>query len=104
VSISKQTATVYYSQSKRRRYFTLKAAVQAEAKAMIFAKFPNEDCDYDGNGACTYGGYHFPTDDPERYEKLLNRLCRIIARQYRNATVTEAKRGLPCPVCNGEGE
>ena len=87
--ISKQTATVYYSPSKRRRYFTLKAAVQAEAKAKIFTKFPGEDYEYDENGYCTYGGYHFPSQEPERYAKLLNRLCRIIAKQYRGAMVTK---------------
>lgn len=65
--IERQPATVFWAPTARRRYFTRKAAADAEARALIRAKYPTERPDPD----VSFGGWHWQQDD---------RLCRLHRR------------------------
>jgi hypothetical protein len=60
----------FYSQARRRYFFTKKAAVRAEASAIIRKRYPSEHGDETG------GGFHW-TQLP-RSEVMLRRLARKI--------------------------
>lgn len=77
--IAKQETVVWFSPAKGRRYFTKAAAIHAEAKAKILERYPTERPESE-QGRQTYPGWHFPSDDPERYGKMLRRLKRLIAK------------------------
>lgn len=81
MNINKQIAEVYFSPSAGRRYLTKRAAIQAEARAIILAKYPKERADYE-DGRMTYPGWSLKTDEPERYEKLLKRIARILTGKF----------------------
>ncbi|QKJ17330.1 hypothetical protein [Yersinia kristensenii] len=76
--VTAETTKVWRSPTKGRRYLTRKGAIHAEAKAKIMQRYPVEKCEYSDIGYMTYPGYHFPSSEPERYEKMLRRLKRII--------------------------
>ena len=73
--IEKQQATVFYAPKAGRRYFTKSAAIKAEAKAIIYAKYPRESFEPDT-------GYSFDieTDCPKRYAIMFRRMCRLVKR------------------------
>lgn len=70
-----QTAKVFYSPAAGRRFFTKKAAISAEATCLILKKYPPEPFEHDNGAGCD-----IRYDDPDRYEKLHKRLCRLIKR------------------------
>ncbi len=74
--IEKQTATVYYAPTKRRRYFSLQAAIHAEAVARIYRKHPAEATAYVDD--VFYPGWDIKYDDPDRFGTMLRRMKRII--------------------------
>ena len=47
MKIQTQTATVYYAPTKGRRYLTKRAAIKAEAVAIILKKYPRKDYEPD---------------------------------------------------------
>ena len=69
MTVRAETATVY--RGGRRRWFSLAAAVKAEAVAKIKAKHPTERFDSE-----TGDGFHW-TELP-RSDVLLRRMCRLI--------------------------
>ena len=71
--IEEQQATVFYAPTRGRRYFSRRAAVKGEANAKIFDRYPIEPFESDT-------GHHYDIryDEPERYEKMLRRLSRLI--------------------------
>lgn len=77
MAITVDTAKVYRSSKKGRRYLTLKAAIHAEAVAIISNKYPRESPEFNDNGMCSYGGYYWREDIP-RSDVLLRRLSRIV--------------------------
>lgn len=79
MGIKIQTAKVYFSPTKNRRYLSRLAAIKAEAKAIIFARYPSERPEHI-EGRMTYPGYSIAYDEPERYQKMLRRMCRIVAK------------------------
>lgn len=70
--------TVYFSPTKGRRYLSLNAAINAETRAIIFAKYPYEKPESEG-GYITYPGYDIRADEPERFDKMYRRLRRLVA-------------------------
>jgi len=78
-NVTIQTAKVWYSPTKRRRYFSRSSAIHAEAKALILIRYPTEKPEHE-QGRMTYPGYHFPSDEPEKYGRMLRRLKRIISK------------------------
>ncbi|HCD6065346.1 TPA: hypothetical protein NDT40_002795 [Klebsiella oxytoca] len=84
VSIEIKTATVYYSTAKKRRYLSKRGAINAEARSIIYARYPYEKPDYE-NGMLTYPGYCIEADEPERYQKMHRRLSKIIERNITKA-------------------
>lgn len=71
--IQKQIATVWYAPTRGRRYFSKTAAISAEATALILKKYPLEPYEED-----TGYSYDIRVDDPDHFNKLHNRLCRIL--------------------------
>ena len=67
--ISQQTSTVWYAPTRGRRYLSKKAAINAEAKAIIYAKYPPEPYEHD-----TGHSYNIDIDEPERYLKMHRRI------------------------------
>ena len=83
VSIGKvvcQCAKVWYAPTKRRRYFSKSAAVNAEALAQIMNRHPIEQAAYTYEVALIDPGFDWTREEPERYEKMLRRLKRIISK------------------------
>lgn len=71
------TKKVWFSPARGRHFLTRRAAIRAEAHAKIFDRYPYERPDYD-NGFLTFPGYSIQHDEPERYQKMLRRMMRII--------------------------
>ena len=69
--IKAKPATVYFAPTMGRRYLTRRAAIRAEARAMISKKYPSE---HDDNGTCVW---HWGCE--ERFTRLYARLTRILA-------------------------
>lgn len=76
--ISASKATVYTAPTAGRRYFTKRAAINAEARAIIFNKHPIEKACYDSS-CCGDPGYHIEHDEPKRFATMLRRMKRLIA-------------------------
>lgn len=76
--IQEITVKAYYSPTARRRSFSKATAIRREAVARIKIKHPTERPEFDGNGCCTYGGWHWTS--LERHEVLLRRYIRILKR------------------------
>lgn len=77
--IERREAIVYYAPTAKRRYLTRRAAVSAEARAIIKDKYPNEDTEHDDSGRCTYPGWCWR--ELNRSEVLHRRLCRLINKE-----------------------
>lgn len=68
--IKQQITTVWHAPTRGRRYFSKRAAINAEAKAIIYAKYPPEPYESD-----TGHGFNIDIDEPERYEIMHRRMC-----------------------------
>ncbi len=77
--ITSTTTTVWHSSAKGRRYFTRRAAVEAEVRTIIYKLYPPEKPEFDNIGM-TYPGYDIKHDDPDRYAKLFRRIKRLVER------------------------
>lgn len=72
--IGRQTATVWFSPTSRRRFLTRRGAIRAEAAAIILARHPVEHgSERDGDP-----GWDIRWAEPERFENMQRRLCRLI--------------------------
>jgi hypothetical protein len=67
--ITQTMTTVWHAPTRGRRYFSKKAAVNAEAKAIIYKRYPIEQFEQD-----TGNFFDFATDEPARYGKMHRRL------------------------------
>ena len=76
MTVRAETATVW--RGGRRRYLTKRAAIRAEAMAIIKEKYPSERPEYE-QGHMIYGGFHC-TSLP-RFDVLLRRMIRLIERE-----------------------
>jgi hypothetical protein len=79
--ISAIETTVYYS-TRHRKYISKASAIKAEARAIIFKRYPAEPFESD-----TGHSYHIDLDEPERYHKMHRRLCRIIRKAFEDKEV-----------------
>jgi len=79
VSITATTITVYRAPTAGRRYLSLRAACNAEARAILKAKYPDERPEYD-SGHLTYPG--FTWHDLPRSKVLHRRLARRVRAVY----------------------
>ena len=57
--IEERTRKVFYSPSAGRCFFTKRAAINAEAKALILKRYPTEPEEYDGAGGQIGSGWHW---------------------------------------------
>lgn len=69
--------TVYRAPTARRRYLTKRAAVRAEARALLDRKYPAENGD-DSDG---FSHWHWSGDD--RLSRVYDRLVRALSRRMR---------------------
>lgn len=74
--IEEQTAKVWYSPARGRRFLSKRAAIKAEAASLIEQRYPTEPQERDNIGV-TYAGFHWHS--LPRAHVLHRRLCRIIA-------------------------
>lgn len=81
--IEVSTRTVYRAPTKGRTYLTARSAANAEAAAMMVAKYPTEQADY-SDGRMDYPGYHW-SDDP-RLVVTQKRLTKLLLRKLRAGT------------------
>lgn len=79
-----ETATVY--RGGGRRWFSLRAACGAEARAVIKARYPSEKADYE-SGHMTYPGFYWR--DLPNAEKMLRRLTRAYVFAAKSAAGKE---------------
>jgi hypothetical protein len=84
---------VYLAKTKRRCYLSPRSAANAEARALIAAKYPSEKPDYDDEGRCTYPGYHWSSDD--QLNRLHSRLVRIIVSKFKRAAKGASEGAKP---------
>jgi len=71
MSVEARQATVYYAPTAGRRFFTLRAAINKEARAIIKKHFPIEpahSCD-EYCGWCHDPGWSLEHDQPERFQR-----------------------------------
>ena len=71
---------VYFSESAGRHYLTKRAALQAEARAIIERKHPTERGRVNGDGDYGYCGWHWSS--MPRANVMLRRLVRLISKSY----------------------
>ena len=76
--IEQQTATVYYSPGRGRRFFSFDAAAKAEAHAIISAKYPPDQPEFDVG----FGGWEVRMDEA-RYPKMHRRMTRLVKAAFR---------------------
>jgi len=69
--ITKRLRTAYYAPSKGRHYFSLRAAIRAEATARIKRRYPSQKDSIDEPG-------FYWKEDVANADKLLRRMCAYI--------------------------
>jgi len=82
--IETKQATVYYSSKAGRRYFSLNAAIAAEARALITHKYPTEPFEPDT-------GHEFHWSSLDHAGALYERLCRMIKRSEKLGRALKVK-------------
>lgn len=82
MAISNTTVVAFRSDRTGRRYFSLRAACAAEARAIIAAKYPVEHPEYE-SGHMIYPGSSW--HDLPRSEVLYRRMTRLIQSAYKRA-------------------
>ena len=86
-----QKATVYYSPGAKRRYFSKRAAISAEAKSIIYKIYPeiNENgIDYKEQ---TGEYFDIAIHRPEYYDRRKAQLCRAIRGRMRRDAIDQGK-------------
>lgn len=71
---------VFYAKTKGRRYLTLRAAANAEARALLDKKYPKERAEHE-QGRMIHPPWHWSSD--EKLTKVHSRLVRWILRRHR---------------------
>jgi hypothetical protein len=74
--IKPRIALTWYAPTRGRRYFSKRAAINAEATAMILKKYPVEPWEEGFSH-----GYDIRVDETERFNALHSRVCRMLNRQ-----------------------
>ncbi len=84
--IEARVKTVWFSSEKGQHYQSLRAACKAEAHAIIYALYPRERSESDGNGSCYYPGYDLAYDDPKKFARLEKRFMSRAKRLFLQRT------------------
>ena len=74
------TDTVWYAPTPRRRYLTKRAAIAAEARALITARHPKERQELDGFGRIAYPGWNWR--ELPRADVLYRRVVRVVIARF----------------------
>ena len=89
MSIEAKQAAIYYASTARRRFFTKRAAIGAEARAIIQKYFPSDKpcrCSPDRCGMCRDPGWSLEADQPERYERYIRKLSAALKSRLKEQT------------------
>lgn len=78
MSVTAYQRTVYRAPTAGRSYLTKRAAIYAEAKALIQERHPTERPESDENGRQYFSGWYWR--DLPRSEVLLRRVMRLVKR------------------------
>jgi hypothetical protein len=81
VGIEVKNAKVFYAPTRRRRYFSLDAAIKAEAIAIIKNRYPDIDEIHIPYHEQTGEWFHW-REDIERSDVLFRRMCKLIRKEY----------------------
>ncbi|MGV8004282.1 hypothetical protein QPK14_21320 [Photorhabdus temperata subsp. temperata] len=79
MTVQKMEAIVYYSHTRKRRYFSKNAAIKGEANARIYKKYPLEQMESE-SGRVTYPGYDIAVDHPEFYRRAIRYLTYLLKK------------------------
>ncbi|MGJ0580659.1 hypothetical protein ACR71G_22100 [Xenorhabdus bovienii] len=71
---------VYYSPTRKRRYFSKRGAIKAEANARIYKKYPKEEQEYH-EGNLSYPGYDIACERPVFYSRAIRYLSYLLRKQ-----------------------
>lgn len=74
MAIQKRTREVFYSEVANKHFFTKKAAIRAEARAIVSNRYPSERPEYE-DGVLVYPGYHVPDSI---YWPMVDAVCKAI--------------------------
>ncbi|EJG0809360.1 hypothetical protein [Cronobacter sakazakii] len=86
--VIKRQREVYFAPTRGRCYLTLRGAINAEARAIIFSRYPSTGSVF-SDGMLIEDPWSITTDDPERYQKMYRRLKRLIAKSVISNSPTE---------------
>jgi hypothetical protein len=87
--IEERTRKVFYSPKAGRCYLTKRAAIYAEARAIIEERYPSENAEDDTG----YEGWYWKTSIP-RSDVLLRRVARLVKRSTSPNVKLRGWRGL----------
>lgn len=82
MTIQTTQAIAYYAPTAGRRFFTKRAAINKEARAIIKKYFPDEKshgCD-ESCGWCGDPGWTLEVDQPERFKRYYEKLTAALSR------------------------
>ena len=71
---------VYKAPTKGRCYLSIRAAANAEARAMLDARYPREEAEYE-HGMMYYPGWHWSSD--KRLVQVHKRLTRVLVKSFK---------------------
>jgi hypothetical protein len=84
--INKTTATVYVGDKSKRRYLTLNACCDAEARAIIKERYPTEKSHFDESGRLEDPGFSW--QQLKRSDVMYRRLAKKIKSNYVKSKIT----------------
>jgi hypothetical protein len=80
--IKKQTATVYYAPARGRRFFTLTAAIRAEAKARLDREFNDPGDDVTPPSHWVRYQHHACHAWSDKTQKLFDDMCAEVKKEF----------------------
>lgn len=80
--ITSETTIVYRAPTRGRRFLTLNGALYAEAKSLIYKKYPNVNEYFESDTGHSERGYNIEYDEPDRYERMHSRLMFILKNEF----------------------
>ena len=80
MAIIKKTQTVYVCTERGRAYLTFSAAINAEAKAIIYKHYPKV---FDSDDHCEFVDFDIQEARPDYYLRRFNQIVKILKHQVK---------------------
>lgn len=100
--ISVDKATVYRAPTAGRRYFTKRAAINAEARALIFKKYPIEGGPFIGHEGPDDDYINIEQHEPDRFATMLRRMKRLISQAMAPVEIDPTESRFVIALANHE--